>query len=121
MLRDMVRLRQFQTLPVAVRQQIVFTVFSTLPDGPDGMKHPLRRKMKSRRRLCIACLAPTKLPALGQQFRPCPTMDRSIHTAPTQKRGVGSVHNRINSHRCDVALYRNQFGHRFSAPQSLSL
>jgi hypothetical protein len=92
-------------------KKVVFIVAAPLPDRANGMKDPLRGKVKSRSGLGVTRRAATQLSALRQQLGASGPVNCPIHTAATEQRSVGRIHNRIDSKRRNIRLNCNQLGH----------
>ena len=93
---------QFQRRPVAGSKLFRFPGAAALPLGPHRMDHIFTGQTVSLRNLCAASLAAVKCPAFRQQLRPRRPVDAAVHTAASQQRVVGRVHNGIHLHFCDV-------------------
>ena len=109
---------EIEAEPVAGSKKVVFLVATSLPDRANGMKNPLRGKMKSRGRLGVARRATTQLSALRQQLGASGPVNGSVHAAAAEQRTVGCIHDRVNSKRCNVRLNCNQLRHALSTLQT---
>ena len=101
----LVRLRQRKARPITGNELFFFSVLAPIPDGANGMDHILARQLVCSRDPGITGLAAAQRSALGQQLRPCRTMDAAVHTAAAQQGLICSVDDGVHSHFGNVVAY----------------
>jgi hypothetical protein len=76
------------------------------------MDYVLRGQVIPSGDLGLAGVTTAECHALGQQTRPCRSVDRTIDTSAPQKGIVGGIDDSVNLQRGDVSLeYLHSFGH----------
>ena len=93
-----------KAIAIAGSQKLVFVRFTAAPDWSRRMDN-----IPAGQAIRFGCLGfaggtAAKRAALCQKFRSCGTMDRAVHTAAAQQRGVRSIDNRVRLAFGDVAL-----------------
>ena len=78
------------------------TVLTAVPHGADGVNHIPAGQAVGFGDLGVTCLAAAQRPTLGQQLRPCRTMDAAIHAASAQQGLLGRVDDGVHGHFRDV-------------------
>src|SRR5207249_565790 len=90
---------------VAIRQDRGFAVNPATPNRADGVDHVPGRQAIAARQPCLARRTAAERAALGEQLGAGAAMDRTIDTATTEQRGIGSVDDRIDDQSGDVAEF----------------
>lgn len=103
---------EVETAAIAAGEQLVFVLRATMPDGPDGVKDPLGRKMKAGRGFGVAGGTAMQLAAGGEEFRTSGAVNCAIDPSTAEKRGIGCVDDCIDVEAGDVARNRDELGHR---------
>src|SRR5438876_9606468 len=75
-----------------------------MPYRPDRMDHMPGGQLVAPGDLRFSRFTAVELAALGQQLRPCCTMDGAVHATAAQQRVVGGVNDGIHHLLGDVAL-----------------
>ena len=76
-------------------EEIGLAVRTAVPDRPDRVDHPLRRKLESGRRLGITDVTPAEQTARGQQLGARGAVNRAVDTTAPEQRRVRRVHDRV--------------------------
>ena len=97
-----VLLGQRKARPVAGDKLLPLAVAAAVPHGADGVNHIPAGQAVGFGDLGVTCLAAAQRPTLGQQLRPCRTMDAAIHAASAQQGLLGRVDNGVHGHFRDV-------------------
>ena len=95
-------LGQRQARPIAGGQLLPLAMSAASPHRPNGVNHIPAGEEVGFCDLGVAGFAAAKPSALGQQLRPCRTMDAPIHPAPAQQGLLGRVDNGVHGHFRDV-------------------
>ena len=93
-----------QAVLVAGRKQFVLTGAAALVDGPDGVNDVLCFQSVATGDLRLPDFTAREHAALLHESWPRGSMNRTIYTASSQERGVGSIDDRIHLKLNDVAL-----------------
>ena len=97
---------QVHALPVAGGEQIRLAMRASAPDGSDRVDHVGGGQPVAARHLRFAGSATAEQPALAGQLRTRGAMDRTVHAAPSEERGVGRIDDCIHCKRGDIGLDR---------------
>ena len=108
---DLMLLGEFEATAVATRQELVFFVVASMPDGANSVEDPFGRKLEARSGLGIPCGAAVKFAARGEKLWASRIVDGAIDTSAAEQRGVGSIHDCVDLLFGDVALHCDEFGH----------
>src|SRR5687768_16250531 len=79
------RCGQFETLPIAGSEELVFSSVPTLPDRTDCVDDPLRWQIEPGREAGLAGRAAADLAGCYQEAGPGGAVDRAIDPAATKK------------------------------------
>ena len=93
---------ELQRSPIAGGEQLSLTASATPPNGSNSVNDMTRRKLIAAGYPGIANLTAAQSPAFRKQLRAGSGVNRPVHAAATEQRGVGGVHNRIDIECRDV-------------------
>ena len=91
-----------EALPVATLQQRGFVAVAAAPDWTDGVDNVAGFQTIAAGDFRLAGGATAQGPALRQQIGAGGAMNGAVHTAATQQRRVGGIHDGIDIERGDV-------------------
>ena len=100
--------RQRQRVPVAVRQEFLFSSFAAMPDRPDGVDDESGGQPVPAGDASFPGRATAQLHTLDQQPGTGGAVDSAIDAATAEQRGVGGIDDGVDRQRDDVRFYRLQ-------------
>jgi len=95
-------LAKFHRAAIAGGKQIVLAEGAAVPHRPNRVDHMPGLEPIALGDLGVTGLAAVEHPALGHEFRPRSTMDRTIDAATAEQRRIRRVDDGVNAQRGDV-------------------
>ena len=102
---------ELQAGTVAVREEFIFVMLTSAPDGADSMEDPPGMQSEAWSSLGISGVAPVEFAAGSEKLGTGCPVNSAIDTTAAEQRGVGCIDDGVNSLCCDVSLYRDEFCH----------
>jgi hypothetical protein len=100
--RQAVRGGESESIAVAPREQVLFTVAAAVPHRTDGMDDMFCRQLVAAGDPGVAGVAAAKCPAFIAQLRPGGTVDRAVDTAAAEQTPVRRIDDDVDIESRDV-------------------